>query len=57
VRCLTVWSLDHGRPVLPLQARQVRRGLYLLTGVPYIGPIATLPTQEPPRRQRGRRQT
>jgi hypothetical protein len=56
VRCLTVWSIDHGRPVAPLHATQMRRGLYLLTGVPYTGPIATLPTGEPPRRQRGRRQ-
>jgi hypothetical protein len=55
VRCLTVWSIDHGRPVLPMHATRVRRGLYLLTGVPYTGPIATLPTEEPPRRQRGRR--
>jgi hypothetical protein len=55
VRCLTVWSIDHGRPVLPEQATRVRRGLYVLTGVPYTGPIATLPTPEPPHRQRGRR--
>jgi hypothetical protein len=52
---LTVWSIDHGQPVLPEHATQVRRGLYLLTGEPYIGPIATLPTGEPPHRQRGRR--
>ncbi len=50
VRCLTVWSIDQGRPVLPEQATRVRRGLYLLTGVPYSGPLATLPTQQPPRR-------
>jgi hypothetical protein len=55
VRCLTVWGIDHGQPVLPEHATQVRRGLYLLTGEPYLGPIATLPTGEPPRRQRGRR--
>ena len=55
VRCLTVWSIDHGRPVLPSHATQVRRGLYLLTGEPYLGPITLLQTGEPPRRQRGRR--
>jgi hypothetical protein len=55
VRCLTVWLLDQGRPVAPLHAARVRRGLYLLTGVPSTGPLATLPTQEPPRRRRGSR--
>lgn len=56
VRGLTVWSIDHDQPVLPVHATQVRRGLYLLTGEPYTGPIATLQTGEPLRRQRGRRQ-
>jgi hypothetical protein len=55
VRCLTVWSIDHGQPVLPGHATRVRRGLYLLTGEPYTVPIAALQTQEPPRRQRRRR--
>jgi hypothetical protein len=55
VRCLTVWSLDQGRPVAPLHAARVRRGLYLLTGVPSTGPLATLPAGEPPRRRRGSR--
>jgi hypothetical protein len=54
VRPLTVWSIDHGQPVLPAHATQVRRGLYLLTREPYLGPIATLQTGEPPRRQRGK---
>jgi hypothetical protein len=56
VRCLTVWSIDHGQPVLPVHAIRVRRGLYLLTGEPYVGPIAIIQTEEPPRRQRGGRQ-
>jgi hypothetical protein len=55
VRSLTVWSIDHGQPVLPEHAVRVRHGLYLLTGEPYIGPIATLRTGEPPRRRRGRK--
>jgi hypothetical protein len=55
VRGLTVWSIDHDQPVLPVHAAQVRRGLYLLTGEPYTGPITTLQTGEPPRRQRRRR--
>jgi hypothetical protein len=57
VRALTVWCIDHGRPVHPLQAAQVRRGLYLLTGEQYTGPIAVIKAQEPPRRQRGRRKS
>jgi hypothetical protein len=38
---VTVWSIDHGFPVLPALAFQVRLGLRKLTGVPYLGPIPT----------------
>jgi hypothetical protein len=39
VPCLTVWSMDHGLLVDPLQALRVRQGVYKLTGVHYLGPL------------------
>jgi hypothetical protein len=46
---VTVWSIDHGQPVLPGHASQVRRRLYLLTGKRYVRPIGTFQAGEPPR--------
>jgi hypothetical protein len=56
VRPLTVWSIDHGQPVLPAHATQVRRGLYVLTGEPFLGPIATLQAGVLSSKRRGRKQ-
>ena len=41
VQSLTVWSIDHGLAIDPVQALRVRQGLYKLTGVAYTGPIHT----------------
>lgn len=46
VPAVTVWSIEHGRMVSPTHAQQVRQGLYQLTGVPYQGPIPTIPTRK-----------
>jgi hypothetical protein len=40
VRLLTVWNLQQGNPIRRSQAELVRRGLYWLTGVPYVKEIA-----------------
>jgi hypothetical protein len=39
VRLLTVWNLQQGNPIQKSQAELVRRGLYRLTGVPYVREI------------------
>jgi hypothetical protein len=39
VRLLTVWNIQQGNPIRTSQAEQVRRGLYRLTGVPYVREI------------------
>jgi len=43
VRYVTVWNILKKKPVTAAHAAQVRRGLQKLTGVPYLGPIETLP--------------
>lgn len=40
---VTVWSILRNKPVTYAHATQVRAGLRKMTGVPYVGPIATLP--------------
>jgi hypothetical protein len=40
VRLLTVWNIQQGNPIRRSQAELVRRGLYWLTGVPYVKEIA-----------------
>jgi ubiquinone/menaquinone biosynthesis C-methylase UbiE len=39
VRLLTVWNLQQGNPIRTSQAELVRRGLYRLTGIPYVKEI------------------
>jgi hypothetical protein len=41
VPAITVWSVEHGRAVAPVQARRVRQALLRLTGVPYMAAINT----------------
>jgi hypothetical protein len=36
---LTVWNIQQGNPNRTSQAELVRRGLYRLTGVPYVREI------------------
>jgi hypothetical protein len=50
---VTVWSIEHGFPVLPSLAFQVRLGLRKLTGVPYLGPIPTFGRVETASQSRG----
>jgi hypothetical protein len=40
VRLLTVWNIQQGNPIQRSQAELVRRGLYWLTGIPYVKEIA-----------------
>jgi plasmid maintenance system antidote protein VapI len=42
VHYVTVWNITINRPVTAAHAAQIRNALYLITGVPYDGPIATL---------------
>lgn len=35
VRYLTVWNVLRGNPILPEQARKLRRGLLHITGIPF----------------------
>lgn len=46
VPMMTVWRIKQGEPVGIDKAARVRRGLYQLTNVPYMGPIATLSGEE-----------
>ena len=42
VRYLTIWNIQHGKPVTRTHAARVRQGVQQLTGVPYTGPIHML---------------
>lgn len=42
VRYLTVWNVEHGKPVKREHAARLRRGLRQLTGVPFTAPLALL---------------
>lgn len=42
VRYLTIWNIAHGIPVQSAHAAAVRKGLWRLTGTPYIFPILVL---------------
>jgi hypothetical protein len=43
IHYVTVWNITINRPVTTVHAAQVRNALYGITGIPYDGPIATLP--------------
>jgi hypothetical protein len=43
VRYLTVWKVLKGKPITVNQAHKIRAGMYSMTGVPYHGPLVTLP--------------
>ncbi|HLZ64137.1 MAG TPA: hypothetical protein VKR06_44980 [Ktedonosporobacter sp.] len=43
VRYVTVWNIVKNKPVTVAHAEQVRAGVQRMAGVPYDGPIATLP--------------
>ena len=42
IHYVTVWNITINRPVTAAHAAQVRNALYVITGVAYNGPIATL---------------
>src|SRR5579859_5651715 len=43
VRYLTVWNIQHGKPVRKEHSLFVRQGLHKMTGTAYTAPITTLP--------------
>lgn len=42
VRYLTVWNVEQGKPVSRVNVARVRLGLWRLTGVPFMAPLALL---------------
>ena len=42
VRYLTIWKIWKGAPIKPEEEPQVRRGLFSMTGIPYVAPILVL---------------
>jgi hypothetical protein len=42
IHYVTVWNITINRPVTSAHAAQVRNAVYVITGVPYDGPITTL---------------